>query len=92
MPQSSQGSRNQPGRPYWSRRCSQHLRYRARGGSSLQLTDHAADDIEPTWSPEGSLIAFTSSRDDTKDIYAMTPTGIIRDWLTDSPADDFHPA
>jgi Tol biopolymer transport system component len=42
------------------------------------------DDQDPTWSPDGTLIAFTSTQDNTNaDIFTMTPSGGARTNLTD---------
>ena len=39
------------------------------------LTDHPADDFDPTWSPDGRWIAFVSDRRDRSDIYKVDATG-----------------
>ncbi len=36
-----------------------------------RLTDHEGDDMLPTWSPDGTQIAFSSDRDGDWDIYLM---------------------
>jgi Tol biopolymer transport system component len=47
-----------------------------RDGSNLvRLTDHAADDTNPAWSPDGSRIAFESTRDGYAEIYVMPAGG-----------------
>ncbi|PYP53118.1 MAG: hypothetical protein DMD45_02145, partial [Gemmatimonadetes bacterium] len=46
-------------------------------------------DYDPTWSPDGSQIAFTTRRDGNDEIYAMSASdgsGILR--LTTDPAFD----
>ena len=45
----------------------------ALGADLIQLTDHPADDISPTWSPEGNRIAFTSNRSGDNEIYIIDP-------------------
>ncbi len=41
----------------------------------LRLTNHPATDGTPSWSPDGSRIAFTSNRDGKSEIYLMNPDG-----------------
>lgn len=57
-----------------------------------RLTDHAASDHHPTWSADGSKIAFVSDRDGNPEIYSMNAdgTGVVR--LTFNAADDSDPA
>jgi Tol biopolymer transport system component len=57
-----------------------------------QLTNNSAQDASPTWSPDGSKIAFVSNRDGNWEIYTMDHphgTGVTR--LTNDPAADAHP-
>ena len=45
-------------------------------GSNLRrLTNHAAKDRSPSWSPDGRQIAFSSNRDGNFDIYVMGEDG-----------------
>lgn len=44
-------------------------------GSVRRLTDDPAEDREPTWSPDGTKIAFTSSRDGNEEVYVMNADG-----------------
>jgi Tol biopolymer transport system component len=48
-----------------------------RDGSELvRLTDDAAEDQEPAWSPDGALIAFTTTRfTGREDVAVMASTG-----------------
>ena len=48
---------------------------RADGSDVRRLTNNAADDGSPMWSPDGSVIAFVSGRDDNRDIYLVRPDG-----------------
>jgi dipeptidyl aminopeptidase/acylaminoacyl peptidase len=58
-------------------------------GSGLrQLTVGAGDDVTPKWSPDGSRIAFASTRDD--DIYVVNVDGSALRRLTDNGEDGTH--
>jgi Tol biopolymer transport system component len=54
----------------------------AKGRPAVNLTRDAADDLDPTWSPDGRMIAFVSNRSGTPQIYAMTATGADVQRLT----------
>ena len=41
------------------------------------------DDIDPTWSPDGSMIAFASSRNGNRQLYVMNATGSDLRQVTD---------
>jgi Tol biopolymer transport system component len=43
------------------------------GDNSTRLTTNAVDDANPAWSPDGSKIAFRSTRDGNFEIYVMDP-------------------
>jgi len=58
---------------------------------SPEFTD-TVESYEPTWSPDGTLIAFTSDEAGDVDIYTMTPTGQNVTRITDSFASDSQPA
>lgn len=45
------------------------------GGQALQLTSNAAYDSYPTWSPDGTRIAFGSDREGSMDVYVMSARG-----------------
>ena len=56
------------------------------GSGLVQLTDNGFSDAYPTWSPDGSRIAFVSDRDgdlDVHDIYVMNADGSGVEQLTD---------
>jgi len=45
------------------------------GQPPLQLTQESGDNEAPSWSPDGSLIAFSSNREGPFRIYVMTAFG-----------------
>lgn len=57
-----------------------------------RLTDNAATDRHPTWSADGSRIAFVSERDGNPEIYSMNADGTDVVRLTFNGADDSEPA
>lgn len=59
------------------------------GTGRVNLTRHNAKDSEPTWSPSGRHILFTSDRDGGNDIYRMNADGtnvrrIFKKWANRS--------
>lgn len=52
----------------------------------INLTNNLANDDLPSWSPDGTKIAFTSNRDGPGDIYVMNADGSGTRRLTDTPA------
>lgn len=63
----------------------------ATGGTPVPLTTGPEDDAEPTWSPDGSLVAFSALRGGRNDIWVVrTATGQLSQ-LTDDDAIDFSP-
>lgn len=67
-----------------------------RDGATLQrLTDDAADDRNPAWSPGGGDMAFESQSrgsSESRSIWLMTAAGTDLRQLTDDAADDGSPA
>lgn len=62
------------------------------GGGQTRLTEDAAEDHSPAWSPDGLRIAFVSTRDGNAEIYVMNADGSGQTRLTDNSAGDLAPA
>lgn len=60
-------------------------------GTPSKLTQHSAQDIEPAWSPNGTSIAFVTSRNGAPEIYWMPTSGAAAYNLTHDPATDSFP-
>lgn len=63
----------------------------ADGGGKKKLTENAADDEYPRWSPDGRRIAFVSNRDGDKEIYCVEVASAKAERLTFHPAEDLDP-
>ena len=65
------------------------------GSQRVNLTNHPAYDFEPSWSPNGSKITFTSGRvlePYNYDVFVMTSKGRdLRNLTANSLADDYQP-
>jgi dipeptidyl aminopeptidase/acylaminoacyl peptidase len=67
-------------------------------GTSTQVTDGDFDDLHPSWSPTGRVIAFTSNRtenadaNDDSDIFLVSAAGGPVTRLTHSPRAESHPS
>jgi len=63
----------------------------ADGGPVTRLTHHPGRDADPAWSPDGTKIAFTSSRNGNFEVYVMNANGSAQTRLTTNPAADLSP-
>jgi Tol biopolymer transport system component len=57
----------------------------------VQLTGGPGRNFEPSWSPDGQRIAFTSDRDGNSEIYVMDADGANPTRLTINAARDYAP-
>ncbi len=65
----------------------------ADGSGQANLTNHSARDFDPSWSPDGTRIAFASYRDGhTSEIYVMNADGSGQTRLTTNYDSDYAPA
>ena len=62
------------------------------GTGLVQLTNDGAIDYRPTWSPDGSQIAFVSTRDGNAEIYVMNADGTGQVNVSNNAASDNSPA
>lgn len=64
----------------------------ADGTGVVRVTTDPDDDFDPTWSPDGERIAFTSFRDFLGDIYVIGVDGAGEVNITNNPARKAQPA
>jgi Tol biopolymer transport system component len=64
----------------------------ADGSNQQRLTGNSAWDREPSWSSDGSRIAFISYRDGNYEIYVMDTDGSNQQRLSNNPAQDQSPS
>ncbi|MBN1292886.1 MAG: PD40 domain-containing protein [Candidatus Latescibacteria bacterium] len=61
----------------------------ADGSNQVNLTNYPENDTKPTWSPDGSRIAFITFRNGMRDIYTMAPDGSdLRPLTNDKDMDE----
>ena len=61
------------------------------GSGPLQLTRDKGDNESPSWSPDGSLIAFASTREGSSRIYVMTGLGTDQRRLLNLTGEQTNP-
>jgi TolB protein len=64
----------------------------ADGTQVRQFTDNDAWEAFPTWSPDGTRIAFNSGRDGDPEVFVMNADGTQVRQLTDNDTVDGRPA
>jgi hypothetical protein len=64
----------------------------ADGSNPVDLSNNAAAERHPSFSPDGTKIAFVSNLDGNNEIYVMNADGTNQTRLTNDPASDFYPA
>jgi Tol biopolymer transport system component len=62
------------------------------GTDRARLTTDPAEDFDPSWSPDGSRIAFRSHRDGNEEVYVVAADGSQERNLSRSPTSDYSPA
>src|SRR5687768_14214406 len=61
------------------------------GTNVVRITNNAARDTRPVWSPDGNSIVFVSERSGNRDVWIMNPDGSGLRNLTQNPAIDESP-
>src|SRR5450759_2501090 len=62
------------------------------GTNPVRITNNAAYDVYPTWTPDGNKIVFVSNRDGSNNIYLMNDDGTNPVRLTNNPLPDEQPS
>ena len=62
------------------------------GSGLVQLTHNGGDCESPSWSPDGSLIVFSSNREGKSKVYIMTAYGTDQRRLIDLPGKQSEPS
>ena len=64
----------------------------ANGSGATRLTNDAASDGGPAWSPDGTQIAFYSNRDGDFEIWVMNADGTGQTQLTSNASQEYSPS
>jgi tricorn protease len=59
------------------------------GGDARRLTSAVGDETSPSFSPDGTMIAFTGEYDGNRDVFVVPAAGGVPKRLTYHPADEF---
>ena len=62
------------------------------GKNRKRLTNGPANNLVPSWSPDGQRIAFVSTRHEATEIYVMNADGSKQERLTNNRVDDDYPS
>ncbi|HOX23971.1 MAG TPA: hypothetical protein PLL10_10930, partial [Elusimicrobiales bacterium] len=62
------------------------------GGQLRKLTRDAGKNEDPSWSPDGRFIAFTSTRGGGRQIFVMDADGSAPHLLTQLPGTSYTPS
>ena len=62
------------------------------GSASMRITNDAAEDVMPAFSPDGTTLAFASNRSGSYDIWMIDINGGPPVRLTTDEAHEYHPA
>jgi len=58
------------------------------GSSPMRLTNNAYADFDPSWSPDGSKLAFNNDRVSNREIYSMNSDGTTQATVASDVAID----
>jgi tricorn protease len=59
------------------------------GGDARRLTSGVGDETVPSFSPDGTMVAFTGEYDGNRDVFVVPATGGVPKRLTYHPADEY---
>jgi tricorn protease len=59
------------------------------GGDARRLTSGVGDETMPSFSPDGTMVAFTGEYDGNRDVFVVQATGGVPKRLTYHPADEY---
>ncbi len=61
-------------------------------GQAARLTDGSGKNENPSFSPDGRFIVFTSNRNKKRELYSVSIDGSVQKKLADIPGDSFTPS